>query len=732
MGMRGELPTPRPDAIESPIPNAGLEQEELQQLVELDQPVSTTSNTSQVAEAEQEIDPELENPPMEQQAFDDIQRAPAGDPTFEEMQAELGITPTEKIKSVLEQQGFFQTLVDRMKVGTALEPGGSKKRALQIARRLYPDSEVSQDKKGEILIDGERFDKEDWEVADIADWSGDFIEAISSMLVEGGAIAGATAAGMPVAGVGGVVSGAIAYPIAAGAGAAAGINAREQAMIAEGGDALTDEERNAMVQEATLYNIAGMGVGKIFKSSFKGIKGLVGSFIESRPKNIITKLAVVHKGVDDMARKFGIPSTPKMAGEKVESVVVNLNKRLGKEVGLLKDELKQVSKGRNFIPEGYLKGTRELLEDQKVDFDNFGFATNVRGKSLTLESGNHGITALNQISEQYNRILGKIHDGNFGIEEMFDEAGSLAKGVDWDIQAGASKSALNRHFTDLSTMLASDKNIAAEQAAKGTKYEGLVKGIMGNFSNRAKDLADIRNLATNKESQELFMDALVNRENSERLIKLQSMLGGEGSRHWKEFKSSWFARKMEKSIDPGTGIFNANKFLSTVSDATLGGDTRKIMINNVDYGKLRVASRAFDETGVTEVLSKGGEQATKIIIGLNSPFRAAKMGAVKKILAGNAHAADYLLDRGFVEMAEKAESRAAKMNILGAKQFIEQWVGNSKMVKTIGGRTIYVTKPTVRNVARIKTRNKYHEEQGIPIEENRDPTFEEMQAELGL
>ena len=677
MGMRQDISAVGPQSLESPIPGITLDEATIQQATQLNQPpeAQVAHEPERLPASEEDEFAALETEEQEFAALEQLEENPA----------------VEAIKNTLEQRGFTQKFMDRWKAGKALRPGGSKKRAIQILKERMPDAKITLSKKNNILVDGERFDPEEWELADFADWSGEMIETVLSVATEAGIVAGTSAAATPLAG-------ALAIPPAAAAGATVGILGREKAMVEEGAEPLTEEERMSMIKTATLYNMVGLGIGFIGKGIIRAGKWAAKGFTESFPKRTIENLAVIHKGVDDVARRFGVPKDPKMAGEQVENVVSNLNKTLGNEVGLLKEELKAASKGKQFMPEDYLSGAREFLEDQRIQFDEKGMAEWVPGISKKLGSGEQGITALKKMTKQYNEINERIQIGKFDLDTLFDEAETAAKGVDWDMPPGGTRNKLNYEFTKLSTFLTSDKNKAAVEAAKGTRYEGIVMDTMKAFSSKADDLYEIKRLSQNKESQELLMKALVNTENSARLEKLKALLGGEHSKHWREFKSSWMAREIEKSIDAKTGIFKATEFLSRVSDAKLGKQTRKLMIDDLDYGKIRAAAQAYDNIGIEDVMGKRGEEATKTFISLLSPFRAARARAIAVLVKGKANAADYLLDRGFVEMAEKAASREAKMGFLEAKHWLAKIITNSKRVVSPSGRATYITTPVVRTM----------------------------------
>jgi len=712
MGIRGELPTPRPDAIESPIPNAGLEQEELQQLVALDQPISQTSQTSQVAEAEEEFDPELENPPMEQEAFDDIQRAPAGEPTFEELQEELGLSdasPASKaIDSHLQQIGFWEELGARVQTSV----GRNAKERMSLLKAKFPKKRISKNKDGDLFIDGIPADPEIGEggarefVMDIADWTGDITEAVLSSAVELGVVAAGTASSFGL----GV---APAYIAGAAAGSGIGVKGRGDMVEALGGERMEADKELEMIAGTTALNLAFLGAGALVRKTGGAVINAVKAAKNNLPTRRIERLAVITKNIKDVAEEIGLKTDATSIKQNIHGGIETAYTKLQNSIGVLDDEAVKYAGGKAFVPKNYLEESLKMMDDYGAVIDPKTFRVSIPDREVYAFGAEGGEKVLKQLAEEHNAILdnfvirdGQVLSGGMSARKMIDKAKKLGDIANTRFMENKGK--IGRVYKKLANASSSDRMEMMTDVLKNTEYGGHIEDTYKEFADNIGIVREFKNLFKSAKDSEKLIDVLITPKNSENLEKLKGILGKD-SAEWGQLVSTWMNDAMENKFSSTSGIFDAKGFLDKVK--SLGPATREVLMTTPQFNRLQREAVKYGKIATKDLIHDTGNQAIleSIVKVWAAPFLGiqqlpgTRARAVWQLTKSNATAADYLLDDGFINLAKKAETLAEKKSWLKTKKAFSILINNSQKATLSNGRKVYVSTPALRNTLMMMT-----------------------------
>lgn len=714
MGMRGPgigIPNPQPADLNSPLPEQSLSMADLLGDQEVD---FSEEDLADALQREEVTEPEPAPEPI---------RAPTSDPSdplgdigeigveFDESALDAivqgqnsTITPEarEIASKVMKEGGFWERMLVSM--------GSTPQEQASVLASKYGNHnvQVREDADDGLKLffrkseseDFRPFDQDGFTIADLADWGGDALETMTSMMVEAGAIGGALATG-PAAPV-------LAPAAAAGgafAGGALGSFVRNRALESVGG--ARDEsvsETDEMLWDGGM-NVAFLGLGKVAFGLAGKMKQLVFDIAEAaRPQKTIEKVAKMNLAVDEMARRETFPFTSEDAGIQAYGAMETQFERLGQKIGLYKEEVKEVVGNRAFMPESFVAKAQEILSNHRVKIDPQSGRANLTDEALGINTP-HGREALNAFVDSYNRIRDKaMAKGGLDIEEIFDEARTLgARSSEFFEKKDA---VMGRLFKNLSHSMTSDKTkimVDALQSQGRGEEASLAQQAIEKFAKNKSNFDDFTKIwRSSQENGDLFVKAMVRKGNNTRIENFKRIVG-EDSGHWKNFKASFIDTTMKDPsvTNPKNGVFDASRMLEKVN--SLGTEVRRQFFSDAEFNKLRVFARRFDELGIQDIMDKanGDNVLINMMVAVGSPFSPYAMARTAWWLTkSNAKAAEFLLDRGFVDLAERAQTREQKRGFLKAIGHFGEMLENAnrKRVKFNGKETdMYLFTPALRN-----------------------------------
>lgn len=161
-------------------------------------------------------------------------------------------------------------------------------------------------------------------------------------------------------------------------------------------------------------------------------------------------------------------------------------------------------------------------------------------------------------------------------------------------------------------------------------------------------------------------------------------------------------KQMENVTSLTTGIFDANKFIKNIDG--LGKEVWSNFFSESEFRKIRKLAIDYEKLGLKDIVNNPSAQGTltnfAIAMLAPVPFAFARARAIMQLTKGNKKAADYLLDRGFVDIAERAINKKEKNMWMDTMGYFSQLIKNSKVVKRPNGREVIVETPIVRSFFR--------------------------------
>ena len=690
-------------------------------------------------------------------------REPAGKPpTDEELMAALGASQGPSDDEILKAIGENpnpQVPNDAMSglkniVKSALESklgsrmagmvGRSEKEQVSILKNIYGDDSVKvSDGKIQVKRKGEKkfgdFDPEGMDKLDVADFVGDLTEGVVAGLVE--TVGLGAAAGMAVTGnpFGGGVVAAATLP----AGVKAGSMARDQMIRVLGGE--VDEESQSLTRD-TAFAAAGLG------SSWAGAKVLKGiSEIRNAPMQALRKLAVLNQSVDDFARSFW-PTVQKEtgeAGERLFGAITAKKKEMGEAIDMFYNKALSGLQDSKVPMQNYQKRLRDLLDEAGVAFDKeglakkniksfeskspilsmervdswagktegdlprmrdvpkFSIATKRDSLDLTKDLGlDDGGSFVNSLIDRYNDGLKRARYGvNFGLDETRSISNGLAESAD----KVALQSPKHGYYLD-----------QLADAARKDKFEGIKFGlkdpadidafteINGKFASQIGDIRKFSRMWGNdviNENGDLFITNLVKKGNGNRLKSLRDIVG-EYSPEWDMTRAAYIDDVIGKYTSDSTGIFDVKGIMNHFKG--LGPEVTDVFLPRGRYNQLRRLSREFDKIDQTLVvdqktLEHSAEFAKKMVEGSGIAY---KVGSIAKsffnMFRKNAYAADYLLDRGFIDFAKEATTAAERDSWMRVRNLYGKLIDSAAHVPRTGKKdwAMYATTNSTRELMR--------------------------------
>jgi hypothetical protein len=458
----------------------------------------------------------------------------------------------------------------------------------------------------------------------------------------------------------------------------------------------------------------------LFKSGTRGVKNQVKKFIDAKPKKVVEKLAVINKTTDDIIRNEFRPVdlAPEKVGFDTHGVIEKDFKALGKEVGVFKDEAARAAGNTKFKPILAEENTFRFFDEHNIHIDPQTGKASLSGNEV-FDIGVSKEVAQEIVDFNNTMVDRTSANGGLSIQELFNSANNLGRKAEQmaDGSTGVRDPNGARLLQNLSNAIAGDKNEAINQALKGTDLQDAAAESIGKYRDTVGKVRELRKLWSKTEDGELFVDAVFRKGNTKKVRDIKALLG-EDSADWKQLKASFMLNKMEESTDVTTGVFRAKKFVEGISN--LGSEVRRELISEGDFNKIRSLAIDYEKLGVAEVFNDPKSQGTllNLMVALTpvSMFPQARARAALNLARGNANASDYLLDRGFVELAENATSKSDKKSWMKSRSLLRDIVTNSRRVTKQDGSEVIVNTPIARNLIRTTLLNGLKPEPSLETE----------------
>lgn len=626
----------------------------------------------------------------------------------------------------------------RFKSGLARDDGG----AMKVWQKKYGEENVKRE-RGALWFRrnaNEKFRKVDPDTFEligdtILDGSGPIVEGTAAAIAETlGLVGTGMLATTAVVGSGGTAAPAVAaagpatFAAVTAAAGATGALTRKGVMSLFG----VEDEVSTISEMAwgSGLNAATLGLGNGFKLAGRTVLNKFGDIVSTLPKERIRQLAVIRNEFDDFTRQIlggeeaqGL----KGAGRGLGNAISRVQDQLDEPVKMVYDKAKELAsqKGMENVPvDNLLAQLKNTLDDNFVKFDDKGFAylpsktkppkastegaevaidmfgeaglkelerggteaatSHMADKALTQKAfGSYsGEGALSKLAEDYNTLLASSRvNGGVPLDKLYDNINTFRNEVQLYknvIKTPAEEVA----YTKLQNAAASDRNEAFKRIFEGTgtEEEKMWKTYFENYSNKIDGILAFKSLFNKKESAEQFAKAIVQPENSERLVKLKSVLG-DSSKEWNSFRGEWFDGFIQKHIDPNSGILLTADLKTSMK--ALGKDVVGELLSKEELGAVNKIIAKGNKIAFTDLLNTATKADIQDILPLTMipQYAPSRFRGLWNLIAGRKDAADYLLDEGFLKAARNAGTKSDRSSFLAARDFFQKMVDGMKPVK---------------------------------------------------
>lgn len=622
--------------------------------------------------------------------------------------------------------------------------GSNPDQAAAILGKYYGEGNVrvSTDNQVEFRRDDkskfQRMDPDHFEILGdvIADMIGPAVEG----LVMGGTEAGMAGAGFAGAGPIGAAGAAITGAAAAGS---AGAAARRGVVSAMGVD---PNMGGASFQSDAMNGIAGSLVAKPIVGVGNWIKSQVAQAVEELPMNRLMGVARLRKAAEDTIVNSG-PSglSRREVGQNVIQAVDALHDRYEAGVGLVNSRAIQLNKDRVVPMPNAISKMREIIEREGGEIlpsgeaiipRNFesvspSVASEIRtvtsdgmyGKSssnyinsskadpvdfassptATKPFGDpNGRAALKKLADDYNLYSRNQLDPGLSIRELINNVKAYQKLSKFDETNPFSPDTL-QGYKDIQKAMGKDRDTLFQKIFKDQPEAPLLEKAYNDYSTHIEPITAFQDAFNAAKSPEAFADSLITKGGSQRIRDLKYILG-ENSDEFKQVKGSWINNMFNDSIDSKTGVFRAQNFINELDSH--GKDVLNEMMSPGDMNKLKLIAAKANRIYTGDFSSTGTQSSMNDLVGFlsASPTKIVAR-TLFKLTGKNPQAQDYLLDKGFIEAAAKAQDTPSKLRIMEAMSDYETMVKPARRI----GPTERVLKNVVGSGVEDSGRSMYNQ-----------------------
>lgn len=443
------------------------------------------------------------------------------------------------------------------------------------------------------------------------------------------------------------------------------------------------------------------------------------------------KLAQIRTGFNEMRSQLfpeSVGKTQSQVGQELMGAVEAEQLRLGREVGAIKEQAVALAKERDMkspmtnarkkISEtlkgyGYhtdpdtgllqKEGARTavyridpvfaedpLLPGAKIPTDRTMERTIEFGGGS--QSGISGFdSGLQQLADFHNRLVGEgIADGGTKLDQIFNDIDLLLDPKSrWGNEAG---SALQGVYRGIRGAVTSDRNdlmnqLFATAGASGNDAEKILgqtwKNSFERFSQNQDAVSRMKTLFYDKEERKTLVDAFNKSSTPDKnqFIEDVAHVLGTDSKEYNMFRGALFENMVDSAIKPN-GVVDAKKISKSLVDPSNTEYLGKVFnksevatLNRMAIEGQNIIDKYEPSQKSFNVFVKGMETLGKI--GMDPSQMVKTMFGIS---GSSKSLVDYMTDKGFMEMLERAQSPEIKMNILRAKSMTENAVSKMKIL----------------------------------------------------
>lgn len=609
--------------------------------------------------------------------------------------------------------------------------------ALGVWKQKYGEENVKT-KNGNIYFRKDAKEKFRRVDPDTFELIGDTLLDLSGPILEGMVSVGSEVAGIAALAAPTIASGGAALPAtlpaAAGVAAASGAlgSATRTGVMGLLG---VQDDTNAWNDAAWSAGLNMTGMGLMKGAAFGGKKVIqkFSDIMGTGQMTRINQLAGIRQAFDEFVGNVlpeGVSKGLKETGEAIGRKGGSLDKAqevLEAPVSMVYDKATELmnEKGIKTVPvDNLLSKLKETLDEYGIKFGKNGFASlptgkvsstvsrdelsqvaELYGKDGIAELERGGVEALNksQAEKAATTMAFGAENGDQTLKEMAEHYNSLLgaqrinKGVPMDtlrdfIEGYRNKLDLYKNipktgkeesaYLALKSAGMSDRNTMLNSLFEGSGLpeEKIWKQSFQTYASKIDDVLGFKTLFNKKESAEQFAKALVQPNNSERILKLKDVLG-DGSKEWNAFRGEWLSDFIGKHIDTNSGVLLTGELNKTVKN--LGKETVDALLSKEEQVSMRKLIAKGNKIAFTDLLNQEAKANIMDLLPITmiSQYAPARVAGLWNLIQGKKAAADFLLDEGLLKAAAEASTKSEKNAILETMGFMRDMVDKMQTAK---------------------------------------------------
>lgn len=540
-------------------------------------------------------------------------------------------------------------------------------------------------------------------VGDLVDFSGEGLEAGTSVVAAAkGAVAGAAAGTAAFPGAGTLAGGVAGGVAAAGAAGLAATAAREIAIRAFEGETSTDLAKELTWN--TGLNLATLGMGALVKGAGKKVLSSFQETLEMAPMKRVEELAEVRVKFEAVSETVMGKHRPGSlakgeVGDRIYGAIEALDDRLDKALNFTRKQSIMDLGGMPKKVDNYAQAIEAQLESMGIP------------KTMIPQLGDPKLYRETLEYFKRNKALGdEVMGAEFG-KKLIDEYLSINKTggmsmqnvwntLDWLKQPAGYKNGAKVEYPtaamakarELRRALAVDRNeiLATSYSKSDPKTSSFMMDAMKEYTEKVDTIVQFKKIfKSSKESAEKFTDAIVRPNNSQQVRDFRNLVGAE-SEEFALLQAEWFDRIFRETLTD-VGTVDPLKLKKTM--AKYGDEVVDEMLSKTQRHALEAISQKaakipyFDIINATQRDKQVVQDMAAIgLLGQKHPGPVIRL--FWNMLGSNADAAKYLADDGLLELAAKTADPGKQSLILKITQSFRKMLDATDIVDKNGRKML--------------------------------------------
>lgn len=425
--------------------------------------------------------------------------------------------------------------------------------------------------------------------------------------------------------------------------------------------------------------------GEILGSAFPAATEVA----EKAAGSVTTKLAMARNAFKQFVGElYPHASTFEDSGEfasNMQGVFQKADDRLTSTVSAIRNEVVSIAdqQAKKVPMDNSVKKLKDTLQ-------GYGYAANTDGSMELADQGQLTLAkpdvrnALESLKNHYNYLTGQSEiQGGLDAKDMFSKVDQLGKLAKFDKGAPVADDAL-KLYRDAWNGSVQDRNSFIDQMYKnsGSKYQDTWNSEFAKFKDQIDSVRDLKGMLRDDGSRENFLNSLMtgSKVDKTNLIEATRNILGPDSKEWNGLQGQMINHLIETNSKDG--VVNGAKLAEYIRNPNNSSMVDRLFTpeDKTLFQKMALETAQIDRTGK---MSDGQREVIKSAVGKMFGAAIDAKQAVFNVMKGLGSSqvqVNYLMDKGFNDMIDKAEGPEIRSRLMEGRRLMEGLTSKMKII----------------------------------------------------